>query len=66
VLQEIREPGFPEELCVATEQHAAFREESRPSFLSASAALQEIREAKAPFVVFSQEKPHLAIFIRPQ
>jgi hypothetical protein len=33
------------ELCGATELHAAFREESRTSFLPASAALQEIREA---------------------
>jgi hypothetical protein len=54
------------ELCGATELHAAFREESRTSFLPASAALQEIREAKALFVVFFQGKPHLAIFIRPQ
>jgi hypothetical protein len=54
------------ELCVATELHAAFREESRPSLLSTSAALQEIREAKGLFVVFSQGKPHFAIFIRPQ
>jgi hypothetical protein len=44
------------ELCGATELHAAFREESRTSFLPASAALQEIREAKALFVVFSQGK----------
>jgi hypothetical protein len=31
--------------------------------LSASAALQEIREAKDVFVVFSQRKPHLTIFL---
>jgi hypothetical protein len=54
------------ELCVATELHAAFREESRTSLLSTSAALQEIRGATASFVVFFQGKPHLAIFIKPQ
>jgi len=54
------------ELCGATELHAAFREESRTSFLPASAALQEIRETIGLFVVFFQGKPHLAIFIRPQ
>jgi hypothetical protein len=32
----------------------------------ASAALQEIREAIGLFVVFSQGKPNLSIFIRPQ
>jgi len=36
------------------------------SFLPASAALQEIREAIGLFVVFFPGKPHLAIFIRPQ
>ena len=35
------------------------------SFLPASAALQEIREAIGLFVVFSQGKPHLAILTRP-
>jgi hypothetical protein len=60
------EPGFPVDLCGATELHAAFREESRTSLLSTSAALQEIREATGLFGVFSQGKPHLAIFIRPQ
>jgi hypothetical protein len=60
------EPGFPVELCGATELHAAFREESRTSLLSASAAWQEIREAVGLFVVFSQGKPHLAIFTRPR
>ncbi len=54
------------ELCGATELPAAFREESRTSFFPASAALQEIREAIALFVVFFQGKPRLAIFIRPQ
>jgi beta-galactosidase beta subunit len=54
------------ELCGATELHAAFREESRTSFLPASAALQEIREAMGLFVVFFQGKPHLAIFVRPK
>jgi hypothetical protein len=53
-------------LCGATELHAAFREESRTSLLSTSAALQEIREARDLSVVFSQEKPHLGIFARPQ
>jgi hypothetical protein len=60
------ESGFPAELCGATKLHAAFREESRTSLLSTSAALQEIREATGLFVVFFQGKPHLAIFIRPQ
>ncbi len=36
------------------------------TLLSASAALQEIREAKDVFVAFSQRKPHLTIFTRPQ
>jgi hypothetical protein len=46
----ILEPGFPVELCGATELHAAFREESRTSLLSTSAALQEIRDEGArPF-----------------
>jgi hypothetical protein len=52
------------EVCGATELHAAFREESRTSLLSTSAALQEIREAAGFF--FFQGKPHLAIFFRPQ
>jgi hypothetical protein len=60
------EPGFPVELCRATELHAAFREESRTSLLSTGAALQEIRGAIDLFVVFFQGKPHLAIFNRPQ
>jgi hypothetical protein len=54
------------ELCGATELHAAFREESRTSFLPASAALQEIRAANGLFVVFYQRKPLLAIFIGQQ
>jgi hypothetical protein len=54
------------ELCGATELHAAFREESRTSLLSTSAAMQEIREAIGHFVVFSQGKPLLPIFISPQ
>jgi len=54
------------EVCGATELHAAFREESRTSLLSTSAALQEIRGVTGLFVVFSQGKPHLAIFVRPQ
>ena len=46
------EPGFPVELCGASQLHAAFREESRTSLLSTGAALQEIREAIDLFVVF--------------
>jgi hypothetical protein len=60
------EPGFPVDVVGATELLATFREESRTSLLSASAALQEIRGAIGPFVVFSQGKPHLAVIIRPQ
>jgi hypothetical protein len=62
----LAEPGFPVELCGATELHAAFREESRTSLLSTGAVLQEIREAKELFVVFPQGKPLLATFMRPQ
>jgi hypothetical protein len=36
--------------------HAAFREESRTSLLSASAALQEIRESQGPFRGFLPRK----------
>jgi hypothetical protein len=54
------------EVCGATELHAAFLEESRTSILSTGVALQEIREAIGLYVVFSQGKPYLAIFIRPQ
>jgi hypothetical protein len=36
------------------------------TLLSARAALQEIREAKDIFVDFSQRKPRLTIFMRPQ
>jgi hypothetical protein len=46
--------------------HAAFREESRTSLLSASAALQEIRESQGPFRGFGVPGPLLAIFMRPQ
>jgi hypothetical protein len=35
--------------------HAAFLEESRTSLLSASAALQEIRESQGPFRGFSRK-----------
>jgi hypothetical protein len=56
------EPGFPVDLSGATELHAAFREESRTSLLSTSAALQEIRGAIGHLMVFSQGKPHLEIF----
>jgi hypothetical protein len=48
----------------ATGLHTAFREESRTSLLSASAALQEILVEKDVFVVFSQRKPRLAVFMR--
>jgi hypothetical protein len=54
------------ELVRANELHAAFREESRKSLLSAGAARQEIREATGIFVVFLQRKPHLTIFMRPR
>jgi hypothetical protein len=54
------------ELCGVTELYAAFREESRTSLLSTSAALQELREVIGLFVVFFQGKPLLAIFISPQ
>jgi hypothetical protein len=60
------EPGFPVELCGATELHAAFRKEIRTSLLSTSAALQEIPEATGFFVVFFPGKPDLASSIRPQ
>ena len=62
----IPNPDFLWELGGATELDAAFREESRTSLLSMSAALQEIRGAIGVFVVFSQGEPHLAIFTRPQ
>jgi len=54
------------ELGGAIELHAAFREESRTSLPSVSAARRKSGKAKALFVVFSQGKPLLAIFIRPQ
>jgi hypothetical protein len=60
------EPGFPVDVIGTTELHATFREESRTSLFSASAAQQEIREAMGLVVVFFQGKPHLAIFIRTQ
>jgi hypothetical protein len=40
------------ELCGAAELHAAFREESRTSLPSISAALREIQEDLGLFVVF--------------
>jgi hypothetical protein len=49
-----------------TEPHATLCEESRTELFSASAALQEIWEAAGLFVVFSQGKPNLATFTRPQ
>jgi hypothetical protein len=50
------EPEFPVELCLATELHAAFREESRTSLLSTSAALQEIRGSDRYFRGFLPRK----------
>jgi hypothetical protein len=61
-----REPGFPVELCGATELHAAFREESRTSSLPAGPALQEIREAKSLFVGFLPGKNTPRDLYRPQ
>jgi hypothetical protein len=40
----------------AIELHAAFREESRTSLPSVSAALQEIRESEVPFRGFLPRK----------
>jgi len=40
------EPGFPVDVVGATELHATFREESRTSLFSVSAALQKIRELR--------------------
>jgi hypothetical protein len=54
------------ELGDALELHAAFREESRTSLPSMSAARRKSRGAMSPFVVFYQGKPRLAIFIGPQ
>jgi len=54
------------ELGGAIELHAAFREESRTSLPSAIAARRKSGGATTPFVVFSQGKPLLAIFMRPQ
>jgi hypothetical protein len=44
------------ELGGAIELHAAFREESRTSLPSVSAALQEIRESQGPFRGFLPRK----------
>jgi hypothetical protein len=59
-------PGFPVGLGGAIELHAALREESRTSLLSAGAARRKFGQAKDLFVVFSQGKPLLVIFIRQQ
>jgi hypothetical protein len=48
------------EICGATELHAAFREESRTSFLPASAALQEIREPGFPVEICGATELHAA------
>jgi hypothetical protein len=55
-----REPGFPVELCGATELHAAFREESRTSSLPAGPALQEIREPGFPVELCGATELHAA------
>jgi hypothetical protein len=60
------EPGFPVELGGVIELHGAFPEESRTSLPSVSAAGRKSGKAKDPFVVFSQGKTRLAIFIRSQ
>jgi hypothetical protein len=60
------EPGFPVKLGGAIELHAAFREESRTSLPSVSTARRKSGGATSPFVVFSQGKPLLATFMRPQ
>jgi hypothetical protein len=49
-------PGFPVDVVGATELHATFREESRTSLFSASAALQEIWERDRPFGGFLPKK----------
>jgi hypothetical protein len=55
-LQEIRKPGFPVELCGATELHAAFREESRTPLLSTSAAAAGNPGSDRPFQGFLPRK----------
>jgi hypothetical protein len=50
------------ELGGAIELHAAFRNESRTSLPSVSAARRKSGKAKKPLVVFSQGKPLLANF----
>jgi hypothetical protein len=54
------------ELDGAIQLHAAFREESRTSLPSVSAARRKSGEATDLFVVFLQEKLHLAIFSKPK
>ena len=54
-------PGFPVHLWGAAELHATFLEGGRTSLFSASAALQKIREAISPFVIFSLEN-HTSLF----
>jgi hypothetical protein len=54
------EPGFPVDLCGAAELHAAFREESRTSLLSTSAALQEVREPGFPVDLCGTAELHAA------
>jgi hypothetical protein len=50
------EPGFPVDVVGNTELHATFREESRTSLFSASAAMQEIRGSDRPFRGFLPRK----------
>jgi hypothetical protein len=50
------EPGFPVDLSGATELHAAFREESRTSLLSTSAALKGNPGSDRPFRGFLPRK----------
>jgi hypothetical protein len=51
------EPGFPVELGGAIELHAAFREESRTSLPSVSAARRKSGKAKHLFVFSQKENP---------
>jgi hypothetical protein len=54
------------ELDGAIKLHAAFNEQSRTSLPSVSAARRKSGKATDLFVVFLQEKLHLAIFARPK
>jgi hypothetical protein len=52
------EAGFPVDVVGTTELHATFRKESRTSLLSASAAMQEIREPGFPVDVVGTTELH--------